>query len=228
MRRTPCRSAWACSVRWCTQLPARRASPCMHPRALLATAETLRAELTAAAGHPEVLLLEVPDGEEAKDLAVAAYAWSVLGQGRLHPRRPRDRPRRRCGHRPRRLRRGDVAARRAGDPGAHHAARDGRRGRRRQDRDQHRGRQESRRRVPPAGGGALRSGDARDAARRRVHRRARRGGEDRPHRRPGDPRPARGRPHRPSPPARAHRAFDRRQGRGRQRRPEGIRAAARS
>jgi 3-dehydroquinate synthase len=52
----------------------------MHSRALLATAETLREELTAAAGHPEVVLLEVPDGEAAKDLAVAAYAWSVLGK----------------------------------------------------------------------------------------------------------------------------------------------------
>ncbi len=52
----------------------------VHPRALLATAETLREELSAPGGHPEVHLIEVPDGEDAKDLAVAAYAWSVLGQ----------------------------------------------------------------------------------------------------------------------------------------------------
>jgi 3-dehydroquinate synthase len=52
----------------------------LHPRALLATAETLREELSASAGHPEVVLLEVPDGEDAKDLPVAAYAWSVLGK----------------------------------------------------------------------------------------------------------------------------------------------------
>jgi 3-dehydroquinate synthase len=52
----------------------------LHPRVLLATAETLREELSASAGNPEVHLLEVPDGEDAKDLAVAAYAWSVLGQ----------------------------------------------------------------------------------------------------------------------------------------------------
>ncbi len=52
----------------------------LHPRVLLATAEAVREELSASGSHPEVHLLEVPDGEEAKDLAVAAYAWSVLGQ----------------------------------------------------------------------------------------------------------------------------------------------------
>jgi 3-dehydroquinate synthase len=51
----------------------------MHPPTLLATAEAVRAELLGAAGHPEVHLIEVPDGEAAKDLAVAGYAWSVLG-----------------------------------------------------------------------------------------------------------------------------------------------------
>ena len=52
----------------------------LHPRALRTTADAVREELTSAADGPEVHLLEVPDGEDAKDLKVAAYAWSVLGQ----------------------------------------------------------------------------------------------------------------------------------------------------
>ncbi len=52
----------------------------LHPRALRVPADAVRDELTGVAGGPEVHLIEVPDGEAAKDLAVAGYAWSVLGQ----------------------------------------------------------------------------------------------------------------------------------------------------
>lgn len=52
----------------------------LHPRALRATADAVREELSSTSGGPEVHLLELPDGEDAKDLKVAAYAWSVLGQ----------------------------------------------------------------------------------------------------------------------------------------------------
>ncbi len=73
--------------------------------------------------------------------------------------------RRGSGDRPRRLRRRDLAARRAGRARADHAARHGRRGGRRQDRDRHPGGQEPGRRVPPAGRGARRPGDPGDACR---------------------------------------------------------------
>ncbi len=46
----------------------------VHPRALRATADAIKPELPA-----EAHLVEVPDGEEAKTLQVAAYCWSVLG-----------------------------------------------------------------------------------------------------------------------------------------------------
>ena len=134
--------------------------------------------------------------------------------------------RRRRHHRPRRLRRGHLAARRARRARADHAARHGRRGGRRQDRHQHRRGQEPGRRLPPAGRRALRP--------RRAGRRCRatscvgragRGRQGRLHRRPGDPRPRRGRPRgraatRTAPrTARAGRARDPGQGRRRRRRP---------
>ncbi len=50
----------------------------VHPRALRATGEAVRADLLAA-GY-EALLAEVPDGEEAKSAQVAAFCWGVLGQ----------------------------------------------------------------------------------------------------------------------------------------------------
>ena len=71
---------------------------------------------------------------------------------------------------------------------------DGRRGRGRQDRHQHRRGQEPRRRLPPAGRRAVRPRHARDAAAQRLRRRPGRGRQVRVHRRPGDPRPGRGRP----------------------------------
>jgi 3-dehydroquinate synthase len=50
----------------------------VHPSALRATADTVRDDL-AASGF-EAHALEVPDGEQQKDLKVAAYCWDVLGQ----------------------------------------------------------------------------------------------------------------------------------------------------
>ena len=50
----------------------------VHPAALRETAEVVRTDLEAA-GH-EAIAVEVPDGEEQKDLKVAAYLWDVLGQ----------------------------------------------------------------------------------------------------------------------------------------------------
>jgi 3-dehydroquinate synthase len=50
----------------------------LHPPALAAVADAVRAELTTA-GH-EPLLLEVPDGEAAKRVEVAARCWDALGE----------------------------------------------------------------------------------------------------------------------------------------------------
>lgn len=48
------------------------------PRALAATGEAVRVDL-AAAGY-ESIVIEIPDGEEAKLAPVASYCWQVLGQ----------------------------------------------------------------------------------------------------------------------------------------------------
>ena len=50
----------------------------IHPRALRRTARGLEAGVTGAG--LEVVLAEVPDGEAAKDMAVAAELWATLGQ----------------------------------------------------------------------------------------------------------------------------------------------------
>ena len=50
----------------------------IHPRALRATGEQVRADL-ANAGF-EAHAVEVPDAEEAKRVAVAEFVWSVLGR----------------------------------------------------------------------------------------------------------------------------------------------------
>jgi len=50
----------------------------IHPRALAATGDAVREDL-AAQGY-EAILAEVPDAEEAKELAVAGFCWSVLGK----------------------------------------------------------------------------------------------------------------------------------------------------
>ncbi len=156
-----------------------------------------------------------------------------LGGARPHRARPQGRrrqPRRRRGHRRGRVRRGHLAARRGHRARAHHAARHGRRGRRRQDRHQHRGGQEPGRRVPPAVRGAGRPGDAGDVAAQRDRRRHGRDRQGRIHRRPGDPRPHRGRPGGGARPDRGGAAGTdpprgRGQGRGRRRRREGVGAA---
>ena len=50
----------------------------IHPRALAATGEAVRVDL-AEHGY-ETIIAEVPDAEEAKELAVAGFLWSVLGK----------------------------------------------------------------------------------------------------------------------------------------------------
>ncbi|NHC46006.1 3-dehydroquinate synthase [Motilibacter aurantiacus] len=50
----------------------------IHPHALGATAEAVREDLVAAG--LEAVLLDTPDGEDAKSAEVAAFCWSVLGQ----------------------------------------------------------------------------------------------------------------------------------------------------
>ena len=57
----------------------------LHPRALLATAEALREELSAAAGHPEVHLLEVPDGEDGEGPGRRGLRLVGARAGRIHP-----------------------------------------------------------------------------------------------------------------------------------------------
>ena len=50
----------------------------VHPAALRETAEAVRADLES--GGTQAIAVEVPDGEEQKDLKVAGYLWEVLGQ----------------------------------------------------------------------------------------------------------------------------------------------------
>jgi 3-dehydroquinate synthase len=50
----------------------------VHPAALRTTADTVRDDLEAAGFQAHAV--EVPDGEQQKDLKVAAYLWDVLGQ----------------------------------------------------------------------------------------------------------------------------------------------------
>ena len=114
----------------------------------------------AAAAGLAAEAVVVPDGEAAKTAEVAAGAVGGVRPARVHPLRRRRRPRRGSGHRPGRLRRRDLAARRAGGAGADHPARHGRRRGRRQDRHQHRRGQEPGRRLPPAGRRARRPGRA--------------------------------------------------------------------
>jgi 3-dehydroquinate synthase len=57
--------------------PARRVAV-VHPRALVATGEAVRDDLVGQG--LEAHAVEIPDGEEAKELAVAGFLWEVLGQ----------------------------------------------------------------------------------------------------------------------------------------------------
>ena len=58
--------------------PAVRRVLVVHPKALRATGEGVRDDLTAA-GY-EAFVAEVPDAEEAKSAQVAGFLWGVLGQ----------------------------------------------------------------------------------------------------------------------------------------------------
>ena len=195
----------------------------VHPEGLAADAL-----IEALEGDYDVLGIAIPDGEAAKTAAVAAACWEALGEAGFT--------------------RSDAVVTFGGgattDLGGFVAATwlrgvkvvhvpttllgHGRRRGRRQDRHQHRCRQEPGRLLPRARRRALRPGHPRHAAARRAGRRPRRGGQVRLHRRPGDPRPGRGdRPRRPDRrlrgAARARRARDPGQGRGRRGRPQGDR-----
>src|SRR6185437_9587997 len=50
----------------------------VHPKALTATGEAVRADLAATGLN--AITIEVPDAEEQKSAQVLAYLWSVLGQ----------------------------------------------------------------------------------------------------------------------------------------------------
>ncbi len=112
---------------------ARRARPVRRLRGADPRAPRRRARAARGAAR-SFRVLEVPDGEPAKCVAEAGRLWSALA-ARGRQARQRDRGvRRRHGRRPRRLRRGDLPARRRARPAADHAARPGRRRDRRQDR----------------------------------------------------------------------------------------------
>ena len=148
-----------------------------------------RARTSRCAGH----VAEVPDGEAAKTgqrgRGLVVPAGEPASPAGTHRRR-----RRRSHHRPGRLRRGQLAARRPRGAGADHAAGmvdaavGGKTGINIPEGKNLVGR------VPPAGRRAGRPGHAGDPAARRLRRRPGRGDQVRLHRRPGHPRPDRGRP----------------------------------
>ena len=185
--------------RWSSARPPR--CSCTSPPSPTA-AEEVRAAL-AAAGI-DAHRVEIPDAEDGKSPRGRRLLLGGVRAGRAHPLGRRHLPRRGSGHRPRRVRGRDLDARGAGRARADHAARDGRRGRRREDRHQHRGGQEPRRGVLRAVRGARRPRHARHPAARRARRGQRGDHQDRVHRRPDDPRPRRGRSRSPrwTPPGR--------------------------
>lgn len=54
----------------------------VHPQALSATAEAIREKLQSAGF--EAILAEVPNGEDAKRIEVAAFCWGIMGQADFH------------------------------------------------------------------------------------------------------------------------------------------------
>lgn len=54
----------------------------IHPQALAATAEAIREKLQQAGF--EAILAEVPNGEDAKRIEVAAFCWGIMGQADFH------------------------------------------------------------------------------------------------------------------------------------------------
>ena len=203
----------------------------LHQPVLAQTAEAIRSHL--ADKGVDAHRIEIPDAEAGKDLPVVGFIWEVLGRigiGRkdalvsLGGGAATDV----AGFAAATWLRGVVDRARAD-----HVARHGRRGRRRQDRYQHRGRQEPGRRVSSAARRPGRPGDAGNVAAQRNRGRDGRSGQGRVHRRPGDPGPHRGRPAGRAGPdggraAGADPARDRRQGRGRRRRREGVASCAKS
>ena len=79
-----------------------------------ALAELVRPVLDSLAAAYDVMVLPIPDGERAKKAAVAVVLLGGARRGGLHPLRRGRHLRRRRDHRPRRVRRGDLAARRTG------------------------------------------------------------------------------------------------------------------
>ena len=132
-RRTTWSSAPTSSASWpgCSATSDRQVLV-VHPPALSDVVAGVELDLRAIGHRPTAAV--VPDGEAAKTAEVAADLWSVLGRSRLHPHRRRRVGRRGSDHRPGRVRRRHLAARRAGRARADHAARHGRRRGRRQDR----------------------------------------------------------------------------------------------
>ena len=131
---TPCWSAATCAPscpRTVADLGATTAM-LVHQPALAEAAEQVRGEL-AAAGI-DAHRVEIPDAEDGKSLAVAGFCWEVCGRVGLTRSRRRGLARRGRGHRPRGLRRRHLDARGAGGARPHHAAGDGRRRGRREDR----------------------------------------------------------------------------------------------
>ena len=122
-------------------------------------------------------------GRRHQELDAARNADRPLARARRRARRSCHRARRRRDRRPGRVRLLDRQARLRLRPGADHLARASRQLGRRQDRDQHARRQESDRRVPPAGAGADRPRRARHAAAARATRGLCRGRQIRPDRR---------------------------------------------
>ena len=164
----------------------------LHQPPLSQTAEAVRNHL--ADKGIDAHRIETPGRRGGQGTARRRLHLGGVGPHRHGPQGRHRQPRRRRGHRRGRLRRRHLAARGGHRARADHAAGHGRRGRRRQDRHQHRRGQEPGRRVPPARSRAGRPGDAGDVAAQRDRGRHGRDREGGIHRRPGDPRPHRGRP----------------------------------
>ena len=107
-----------------------------------------------------LVTVRLPAGEAAKTVAVARQAWTRLADLGVERGDVVVGARRRRGDRRRRVRGGDLPARRPLDLGADVAHRDGGRRHRREDGRRSAPGQERRRRLPPAGVGRVRPGDA--------------------------------------------------------------------
>ena len=163
----------------------------LHQPVLSQTAEAIRSHLSDKG--IDAHRIEIPDAEAGKELPVVGFIWEVLGRigiGRkdaivsLGGGAATDV----AG-----LRRRHLVARGGYRARAHHAAWHGGRGRRGEDRYQHRRGKEPGRRVPSAGRRPRRPGDAGNVAAKRDRGRDGRNREGGVHRRSGHPRSDRGR-----------------------------------